>query len=124
MMIAKMDAKLCFGKIDLSGATTEFPDILNTKKADLKRKNVALTAVKEIVGGTSVTVKVQGSNSTTGFSDVASQTVTVADLNNGHGSVAIPETWNYEYMKVVITKTGSFTDGEILAAIDVWPMGE
>lgn len=118
MMIAKYDAALSFGKAALASATA-FPDELFLDKADPARMAVHVT-IEGAAGGTSIAFKIQGKNEGGTYTDVSTTpAVALADLNKGV-DIPVPQGWNYQYMKVTMTKSGSFTAGEALAALDVY----
>jgi hypothetical protein len=124
------DSSLDFGSVDLTGAAAVFPNILNLGPAvnglpnlggtDVNRKKVDILASADIAGGTGVTVTVQGSaNGTTGWVGVGVNTITLADLKAGRGSVAISPN-NYQYLQAAIAKSGTFTAGKAAAQLNTY----
>jgi hypothetical protein len=111
------DALNSFGNASLSGAGTEFPDIINLGEAKADRMTVDILC-DTAAGGTSLAVTVQGSaTGSSGWADVGKNTVSLADLKAGKGSVAISPN-PYQYLKVVFTKTGTFTAGTVQARLN------
>lgn len=105
-----------FGQLDLSGAGTSFPDVLDLEGAEISRMTVdikiagAVPAVSGSPTAASVTVSVQGSlDAAFTSSEVIGQRVIPLDvLADGKGSVAVSPN-RYRYVRVGITK--SFTGG-------------
>lgn len=120
MMIAKYDAALNFGEAALTASAC--PDVLDLDKGQPDRMAVNVIVTADAVGGTSVVFNVEGSKDNSTYTVVSSsKAVAVADLKVGTNvSVPIPQGWDYKYMKVTFTKSGSFTAGKVKAAIDVY----
>lgn len=121
MQIAKYDAALSFGEGALASATA-LENVLELGAADPARMAVNVIVKEAAVGGTSVVFNVQGSNNNTDYATVAqSMAVTTANLKAGANiAVPVPQGWNYKFMKVTLTKSGSFTGGKVEAALDVY----
>jgi hypothetical protein len=124
------DSSLDFGSIDLNGTVVVFPNVLNLGPAanglpnlggtDVDRKKVDILASTLTAGGTSVTVTVQGSaNGTSGWVSVGVNTITLADLVAGKGSVAVSPN-SFQYLQVTIAKSGTFTAGTIAAQLNTY----
>jgi hypothetical protein len=105
-----------FGRLDLSGSGTQFPDSLDLGEADISRMTVdikvagALPAVSGSPTAAALTVSVQGSNDAAfGTTEVIGQRAVPLDaLAAGKGSVAISPN-RYRYVRVTAAK--SFTGG-------------
>jgi hypothetical protein len=105
-----------FGQLDLAGAGTLFPDVLNLDVADIGRMTVDLKiagaepAVSGAPTAAGITVSVQGSNdSTFTANEVIGQRLIPLDvLAAGKGSVAVSP-GRYQYVRVAVSKT--FTGG-------------
>jgi hypothetical protein len=109
-----------FGQVDLSGSDTEFPETLDLEDADISRMTVDIkTAGTVAAGGTGITVSVAGSNdSAFGTSEtLGSRTVALADINKGTAKIAVSPN-RYRYVKVTITKSGTFTAGVVEAFVN------
>jgi hypothetical protein len=120
-----------FGKLDLSGAGTVFPDALNLDGADISRMTVdlkvagAVPAVSGAPTAAGLTVSVEGSLDA-GFAakEVIGQRLIPLDaLAAGKGSVAVSPN-RYKYVRVAISKTftggtsPAFTAGQIEALVN------
>jgi hypothetical protein len=109
-----------FGQIDLSAAVTVFPDSLDLAGADIGRMTVDVKiAGAAPAGGTSLTLAVQGSNDSTFTANevIGQRVIPLAALAAGKGSVAVSPN-RYRYVRVTITKTGTFTAGLIEALVN------
>ena len=124
------DAALSFGKRDTI-ANGEFPDILNLgrkaggndhypgkESTNADRMTVDLFFDKP-AGGTGLTVNVQGSmDGAAGFTNVGTNTFTLADLQAGPVQVAISPN-EYQYLRVSLLATGAFT-GSVEAYLNTY----
>jgi hypothetical protein len=120
-----------FGQLDLSGAGTEFPDVLNLDGADISRMTVdikiagAEPAVSGAPTAAGITVSVQGSNDSTFTANetIAQRLIPLDVLSAGKGSIAVSPN-RYRYVRVAVAKTFSggttpaFTAGLIEALVN------
>jgi hypothetical protein len=127
------DSSLDFGTVDLSGADTAFPNILNLGPAinglpnlggtDADRKKVDILSSADVAGGTAITVKVQGTDDdpagVPAWTDVGVNTVTLAELQAGKGSVAVSPN-AYRYLQVTLARSGTFTAGTLAAQLNTY----
>jgi hypothetical protein len=112
-----LDYQNRFGAIDLSSAVVTFPTILNLGKAEANRMTVDLFC-GDAVGGTGLTVTVQGSlDGSTNWTDVGKDVVTTDDLLAGRAKVAVSPN-KFPYLQVIIAKTGTFTAGNLKAYLN------
>lgn len=122
-MVGTPDAKLDFGTIDLSGSATAFSNILDLDKTTAGGLFVGLHVTTAGAGGTSAAITVSGSTDGTNYADVASVTATLAsgDLALGKNlSIGIPRENKSRYLKLTVSKTGTFTAGVIGAYLDTY----
>lgn len=120
MMLGKYDAHISFGKCALKDGTA-CTNILDINKADPARLAVNVIVTTAATGGTSITVKLQGCDTQGGtYKDISvSPVIPVAELTAGKNiSLPIPSGAEYKFMRVSVVKEGTFTAGEIEAAID------
>jgi hypothetical protein len=124
------DSSLDFGTVDLTGADTEFPNILdlgpkvnglpNLGGTEVNRKTVDILASADTDGGTGITVAVQGSaDGSTNWVDVGKNSITLEDLKAGKGSVAVSPN-GYPFLQVTIAKAGTFTAGSVAAQLNTY----
>jgi hypothetical protein len=109
-----------FGTLDLSGSGTAFPNVLNLGDARIGRMTVDLKlAGAAPAGGTSLTVTVQGSavEAFTASEVIGTRVIPLTDLAAGKGRVAVNPN-GYPYVRVTVTKTGTFTAGAIEALVN------
>jgi hypothetical protein len=104
-----------FGKLDLSGSGTAFPDTMDLGDADISRMTVdvkiagAVPAVSGAPTAAGLTVSVQGSNDAFTTNEViGSRLIPLDVLKAGKGSVAVSPN-RYRYIRVMVAKT--FTGG-------------
>lgn len=118
-MMGPVDALLCFGECALKDAAA-LPNTLDLNKAQTERMRVEVQVEEAAAGGTSIALKLEGSNDNSEFVTVgAALTVTTAEMTAGATfSLPIPDGKNYRYYKVTCAKTGSFTAGKLTAYID------
>lgn len=120
MQLGRFDAMLDFGKVTLSSGTIDFPNVIQLGKSGAQRMSVAVTNSVKATGGTSVVVKLLGSNDNASYKELAQSTsVALADLEKGV-SIGIPNGYNSEYLKLQVVCTGTFTGGELIAGIDTY----
>ena len=115
------DKSLDFGYIDLTGAVLIFPNQLDLDKTGADSMAVDILA-GDAAGGTSLTVSVQGTDSLSGtptWVDVGVNTVSLADLKAGKGSVSISPN-AFRYLQVKIVKNGTFTAGSARAQLNTY----
>ncbi|GHV91616.1 hypothetical protein AGMMS50268_21190 [Spirochaetia bacterium] len=112
------DALNSFGKLSGPLASGSFPNIINLADAKADRMTVDVIADNTVAGGTSIKVTVQGCATEAGtYVDVGQNTFTLAQLKAGNTRVAISPN-PYQYLKVTITATGTFTGGGAEALIN------
>jgi hypothetical protein len=112
------DALNSFGALSGPLTATSFPNIINLGDAKADRMTVDILADSTVAGGTSIKVTVQGSTASGGtYYDVGQNTFTLAQLKAGTCRVAISPN-PYQYLKVTIAVTGSFTGGGARAIIN------
>lgn len=121
MQLGRMDALENFGNAILATAT-EFSNVIQKDKGDIRRMRVVAQVTTAAAGGTSVTLTLKGSNDNTSYTELASTpAIVTAKLTKGATfDMGIPETANFKYYKVAITKSGTFTAGEMSAQIDTY----
>ena len=120
MQLGRFDAMLNFGEVELTSGEKEFPNVLFLDKADAQRMSVAATLKEKATGGTSVILKLKGSNDNAIYTDIStSASVSLAELENGV-SVSIPNGYNKKYLKLFVSCTGTFTSGKLEAGIDTY----
>jgi hypothetical protein len=124
------DQKLSFGTL-ASLATGNFPDVLNLGRAfpEDHYPGKEFTGVDSLtvdvfcdapVGGTGLTVTVQGSaNGTTGWTDVGKNVFTLADMKAGPCLTAVSPS-KFQYLRVSITAAGTFTGGSARAFLNTY----
>lgn len=113
------DSTLNFGVADLSGAVTEFPDVLDLGNTSVNRMTVDVYC-GNAAGGTSLTVKVQGGNTASGpWTDVGVNTIVLEDLKAGTGSAAVSPN-KFRFLKTAFVKTGTFTAGTCTAQLNTY----
>jgi hypothetical protein len=115
------DSTLDFGSIALSGSDAAFPNVINLGKTDADRKEVDILSTADVAGGTSITLTVQGNttNTTNGWAAVGINTFTLEELKAGKRAVAISPN-AYQFLRVAITKTGTFTAGTVAAQLNTY----
>jgi hypothetical protein len=114
------DSTLDFGNLDLTGADTEFPNILNLGKTSADRMKVDILVSADAAGGTALTVTVQGSaDGTSNWTDVGTNTITLDDLLSGKGAVVISPN-SFQYLQIGIAKAGTFTGGTAGAQLNTY----
>jgi hypothetical protein len=107
-----------FGYLAGPLAAGSFPNIINLVDTKADRMTVDILADKNVAGGTSVTVLVQGCATESGtYATVGTNTFTRADLLKGPCRIAISPN-PYQYLKVSITVSGTFTGGGARALIN------
>jgi hypothetical protein len=120
-----------FGRLDLSGSGTAFPDVLNLDGADISRMTVDVKiagAVPAVSGGPAaagITVSVQGSDDPafTANEVLGQRYIPLDALSAGKGSVAVSPN-RYRYVRVAVAKTFSggttpaFTAGLVEALVN------
>jgi hypothetical protein len=95
-----------------------FPNVINLIDAKADRMTVDILADKNVAGGTSVTVLVQGCATEDGaYANIGTNTFSLADLKNGVCKVAISPN-PYRYLKVTISVAGTFAGGGARALIN------
>jgi hypothetical protein len=115
------DKSLDFGDLSLSGAGTAFPNILDLGETSVNRMTVDILA-GDAAGGTSLAVTVQGTDDISGtpvWADVGKNTITLAGLTAGKGSVAVSPN-AFRYLQVAVAKTGTFTAGTARAQLNTY----
>lgn len=119
-MINPLDALLSFGKGSYSDKAC--PDTINVNQAQTERMKVECVVDTAFAGGTSIALKLVGSDDGTSFEEVASAgTVLLADLTEGATfTLPIPDGVNKQYYKVTFATTGTFTAGELSAYLDTY----
>jgi hypothetical protein len=86
-----------------------FPNIINLGEAKADRMTVDILPDKNISGGTSAKIIVQGCATEGGtYTNISERTFTLAELKKGICSVAISPN-SYQYLKVFLDATGTFT---------------
>lgn len=114
MQIGRIDGMLDFGSVALATGT-EFPNTLQLNKADPKLMRVVATATGA-EGGTSFKITLKGSNDNSAWTTVAESQAAAETAE-----VQFPESGpHYDFYKVTISKTGSYTAGTIHAAVDTF----
>jgi hypothetical protein len=107
-----------FGYLAGPLAAGSFPNTINLVEAKADRMTVDILADKTVAGGTSVTVLVQGCATASGtYATIGTSAFSRADLLAGTCSVAISPN-PYQYLKVSITVSGTFTGGGARALIN------
>jgi hypothetical protein len=95
-----------------------FPNIINLAGAKVDRMTVDVLVDKNVAGGTSAKIIVQGCATEGGtYASIAERTFTLAELKKGICVVAIPPN-SYQYLKVSLDATGTFTAGGARAIIN------
>lgn len=117
-----VDALLSFGELALSEAGTELPNTLDLNVAQTERMSVKVQVAEAAAGGTSVTVTLKGSDNGSSFTTIgAAKTVALAGLTEGAEiALPIPDGLNNRYLKVEVTKSGTFTKGKLTGYIDTY----
>ena len=119
-MINPVDAKLSFGAGKYSDGAC--PDTLSLNMAQTERMKVEAVVTSAFAGGTSIALKLQGSDDGTTFEDVASAgSIVTAELTKGASfTLPIPDGVNKKFLKVTFAATGTFTAGELEAYLDTY----
>lgn len=119
-MILDSNAKFCDGNPTVISNLKA----INTGFSFASREKILLLfrVTKEFIGGTSMTFKLQESDSKDGtFTDVASSEFIFTDEDLKLGATApyryLPKNIKKKWLKFVATAEGTFTDGEIIAAL-------
>jgi hypothetical protein len=98
-----------FGYLAGPLADAAFPNIINLGDAKADRMAVDVLADKTVAGGTSAKIIVQGCATEGGtYVNVSERTFTLAELKAGICKVAISPN-PYQYLKVFLDATGTFT---------------
>lgn len=119
-MVMKPDARLHFGEAALSSAT-ELPNVIDLDRTTAGGLFAAVSVPEAAAGGTSVAVTLKGSADGSTYTDIGSVTVATADLDGTKTfSVGIPRENRSRYLKVALSKTGTFTAGKVDAYIDTY----
>ena len=123
MLISRFDAGLYLGTAEpTSAATLAFSNVLKLDKAQAGRMRVNFIVETALTGGTNCTFVVQGSNDNSTYVTVeSSPAIATASLTkDANFDVGIPQDFNYKYLRVAVTSTGTYTAGKISATLDVY----
>ena len=123
MLISRFDAKLSFGSATPTSADTyPMADVIDLKAGQAGRKVVNFIVDTTFAGGTNATLVVQGStdNSTWVTVESSPAILTAKLVKDANFTVAVPQDFNYKYIRAAAVTTGTFTAGKISAALDVY----
>lgn len=130
MIINKADAALDFGSVTLGAAgTVAFANVLDLDKTKADGCSVDIICTELPVGGTNVTMKLQGAADPTIASPVwndilISPTVVTADIEVSTSkrfmSLPVPRENGYRGLRVAVVSTGTYTAGKFSAALDTY----
>jgi hypothetical protein len=104
---------------------SEFPKVLDLGDTSIERMCVDIRVSADVAGGTSIAIAVKGAPSPDGSFEtiVTGRTIPLADLKGIYQKsvyqLPIPPT-KYRALKVVITKTGSFSAGVLNAQLNTY----
>ena len=107
----------------LSGTVTPVAIALNAFKKPGRQEPipVAIRATRDVAGGTSLTIGFSQSDTQAGTFNAAgpSWTVTLAELQTGLcvGPRWLPREITKPWIKITVSKTGTFTAGKLFAAV-------
>jgi hypothetical protein len=105
-----------FGAITLSSTTTEFANTFTVELPGEIHSALYIAATTAVTGGTKVKVTVKGAMTENAsiWTDIASEEFTPVQLNEGKQKIELFSV-RFPYIKVAITKTGTFSAGVLNA---------
>lgn len=120
-MINPVDALLSFGEAAYSANPAALPNVIDVNAAQTERMKAEVQCTVDFAGGTSIALKLQGSDNNSDFTEVAGKTIALAALKAGANfTLPIPDGVNYRYYKVTFAETGTFTAGKLTGYLDTY----